>query len=128
MVSLPLEQIRTIHINVRIGRVVYKDKFEWDINNPDNSPEDFAECVCADVGLGDEFILPIAHQIREKILELQKVANSERRTKAQQTSEAEQLDKLEGSYAQIRSSTFPHAFNSANIGLPIEMFRDAKGL
>lgn len=128
MVSLPLEQIRTIHINVRIGRVVYKDKFEWDINNPDNSPEDFAECVCADVGLGDEFILPIAHQIREKILELQKVANSERRTKAQQTSEAEQLDKLEGSYAQIRSSTFPHAFNSANIGLPIEMFRDTKGL
>ena len=61
MVSLPLEQIRTLSINVRIGRVVYKDKFEWDINNPDNSPEDFAECVCADMGLGDEFVLPIAH-------------------------------------------------------------------
>ena len=44
--------------------------------------------------LGDEFVLPIAHQIREKVLDLQKVANSERRTKAQQTSEAEQLDKL----------------------------------
>ena len=70
MVSLPLEQIRIISVNVRIGRVVYKDKFEWDINNPDNSPEDFAECVCADLGLGDEFFLPIAHQIREKILEL----------------------------------------------------------
>ena len=25
MVSLPLEQIRTISVNVRIGRVVYKD-------------------------------------------------------------------------------------------------------
>ena len=50
-----------ISVNVRIGRVVYKDKFEWDINNPDNSPEDFAECVCADLGLGDEFFLPIAH-------------------------------------------------------------------
>ena len=62
--------------------MIYKDKFEWDINNPDNSPEDFAECVCADTGLGDEFILPIAHQIRERVLELQKVANSERRTKA----------------------------------------------
>ena len=61
MVSLPLEQIRVISVNVRIGRVVYKDKFEWDINNPDNSPEDFAECVCADLGLGDEFFLPIAH-------------------------------------------------------------------
>ena len=42
MVSLPLEQIRIININVRIGRVIFKDKFEWDINNPDNSPEDFA--------------------------------------------------------------------------------------
>ena len=37
------------------------------------------------------------------------------------------MDKLEGSYAQIRSSTYPHAFNSANIGLPIEMFRDDLG-
>ena len=35
MVSLPLEQIRTISVNVRIGRVLFKDKFEWDINNPD---------------------------------------------------------------------------------------------
>lgn len=61
MVILPFEQIRTIAINVRIGRVVYKDKFEWDINNPDNSPEDFAECVTADLGLSDEFVLPIAH-------------------------------------------------------------------
>ena len=61
MVSLPLEQIRTISVNVRIGRVVYRDKFEWDINNPDNLPEDFAACVCADLGLGDEFVLPIAH-------------------------------------------------------------------
>ena len=70
MVSLPLEQIRIISVNVRIGRVVYRDKFEWDINNPDNSAEDFAECVAADLGLGDEFVLPIAHQIREKVLDL----------------------------------------------------------
>ena len=69
-VSLPLEQIRAITINVRVGKVVVRDKFEWDINNPDNSPEDFAECMCADLGLGSEFMLPIAHQIREKILEL----------------------------------------------------------
>lgn len=67
---MPLEQIRAITINVRVGKVVVRDKFEWDINNPDNSPEDFAECMCADLGLGSEFMLPIAHQIREKILEL----------------------------------------------------------
>jgi len=55
---------------VRIGRITVKDQFEWDINNPDNSPEDFAECLCADLGLGNDFVLPIAHQIREKVLEL----------------------------------------------------------
>lgn len=62
------------------------------------------------------------------MLELQKQANSERRAKAQVTTEAEQIDKLEGAYAQIRSSTYPHAFNSSNIGLPIEMFRDENGM
>ena len=64
-----------IQINVRIGRITVKDQFEWDINNPDNSPEDFAESLCADLGLGTDFILPISHQIREKVLELQKGAH-----------------------------------------------------
>ena len=99
--------------------MVVRDKFEWDINNPDNSPEDFAECMCADLGLGSEFMLPIAHQIREKILELQKTAHSDRRMKGQFTSEAEQMDKAEGSYAQIRVSSYPNAFSTNNIGLPI---------
>ena len=123
-----MEQIRAITINVRVGKVVVRDKFEWDINNPDNSPEDFAECMCADLGLGSEFMLPIAHQIREKILELQKTAHTDRRMKGQFTSEAEQMDKAEGSYAQIRGSSYPNAFNQNNIGLPIEMFKDENGL
>ena len=50
-----------MNINVRVGRVVLKDRVEWDINNPNNSPEDFAECLCADLGLEDEFKLLIAH-------------------------------------------------------------------
>ena len=29
--------------------------------------------MCADLGLGSEFMLPIAHQIREQILEYQRV-------------------------------------------------------
>lgn len=82
VLSLPLEQVRTISINVRVGRVIVKDKFEWDINNPDNSPEEFAECICADLGLGDEFLLPVAHQIREKVLDLQKISYQDRRQKA----------------------------------------------
>ena len=74
---------------MRVGRVIVQDKFEWDINNPDNSPEEFAECICADLGLGDEFMLPIAHQIREKILDLQKTAYQDRRQKLQAQTEAE---------------------------------------
>jgi SWI/SNF-related matrix-associated actin-dependent regulator of chromatin subfamily B member 1 len=66
---------------VRIGRITVRDQFEWDINNPDNSPEDFADCMCADLGLSSDFVVPIAHQIREKVLELQKVAHADRRSK-----------------------------------------------
>ena len=59
------EAIRVIKLNVRINNIIIRDQFEWDINDPRNSPEDFAESLCADLGLGSEFMLPIAHQIRE---------------------------------------------------------------
>jgi SWI/SNF-related matrix-associated actin-dependent regulator of chromatin subfamily B member 1 len=55
------EAIRIIKLNVRINNIIIRDQFEWDINNPRNSPEDFAESLCADLGLGSEFMLPIAH-------------------------------------------------------------------
>jgi len=64
---------------VRIGNIVLRDQFEWDINNPHNSPEDFAESLCSDLGLGAEFMLPIAHSIREQINEHQRLAHQERR-------------------------------------------------
>lgn len=54
------EVIRRISINCRIGNVIINDQFEWDINNPENSPEDFAYVIVADLGLGSEFIAPIA--------------------------------------------------------------------
>lgn len=57
------ECIRKISINCRIGNVIITDQFEWDINNPDNSPEDFAAVIVTDLGLSSEFLLPIAHQI-----------------------------------------------------------------
>jgi SWI/SNF-related matrix-associated actin-dependent regulator of chromatin subfamily B protein 1 len=59
------EAVRVIKLNVRINNIIVRDQFEWDINDPRNSPEDFAETLCADLGLGSEFMLPIAHQIRE---------------------------------------------------------------
>ncbi|KAF8607278.1 SNF5-domain-containing protein [Ceratobasidium sp. AG-I] len=48
------------------------DQFEWDINNPDNSPEDFAEVYCRDLGLGGEFKTAVAHSIREQASVYQK--------------------------------------------------------
>ena len=33
------EIIRVIKLNVRIGNIILRDQFEWDINNPKNSPE-----------------------------------------------------------------------------------------
>ena len=59
------ELVKVIQLNVRIGNIVLRDQFEWDINNPHNSPEDFAESLCSDLGLGAEFMLPVAHSIRE---------------------------------------------------------------
>ena len=73
------ESIRIVKLNVRIGMIIVRDQFEWDINNPKNSPEDFAETLCADLGLGSEFLLPIAIQIREQILEYQRTAHQDKR-------------------------------------------------
>ncbi len=72
------EIIKTIKLDILIGDLEYKDQFEWDIANPDNDPEEFARNVCCDLGLGTEFVVPIAHSIREQILEFQKNASSER--------------------------------------------------
>jgi len=33
------EAIRIIKLNVRINNIIIRDQFEWDINNPRNSPE-----------------------------------------------------------------------------------------
>lgn len=59
-----------LRINVRVGRVVLHDQFEWDIANPENSPEAFAFSVCADVGLGSEFVPAVAHAIREQLADV----------------------------------------------------------
>jgi SWI/SNF-related matrix-associated actin-dependent regulator of chromatin subfamily B protein 1 len=42
-------------LDVIVGTMNLTDQFEWDINDPNNSPEDFAEVYCRDLGLGGEF-------------------------------------------------------------------------
>lgn len=55
-----------IRLNITIGAVTLIDQFEWEINNPINSPEDFARVMARDLSLSGEFTTAIAHCIREQ--------------------------------------------------------------
>ncbi|KAG6847381.1 hypothetical protein H0H93_008542 [Arthromyces matolae] len=49
-----------------------EDQFEWDIENEQITPEDFAEVYVQDLGLNGEFKTAISHSIREQIQTYQK--------------------------------------------------------
>ena len=55
-----------IKLNITIGQHTLVDQFEWDINNPGNSPEGFAKQMARDMCLSGEFTTAIAHSIREQ--------------------------------------------------------------
>ena len=55
-----------IKLNITIGQHTLVDQFEWDINDPRNSPEQFAEHMTTDLSLSGEFTTAIAHSIREQ--------------------------------------------------------------
>ncbi|KAF2772602.1 SNF5-domain-containing protein [Teratosphaeria nubilosa] len=55
-----------IKLNITIGRITLIDQFEWDINNPLNSPEEFARSMAWENALSGEFTTAIAHSIREQ--------------------------------------------------------------
>jgi chromatin structure-remodeling complex subunit SFH1 len=52
--------------------VLLRDQFEWDLYCPENSPEDFAKCLAADLGIGGEYVGLIAHAIHEQLLQYKK--------------------------------------------------------
>ncbi|KAI5305108.1 hypothetical protein KEM56_005285 [Ascosphaera pollenicola] len=56
-----------IKLNITIGQNTLVDQFEWDINDPLNSPEAFANNMTNDLALPGEFTTAIAHSIREQI-------------------------------------------------------------
>ena len=56
----------TIKLNITIGTHTLVDQFEWDINNPMNSPEEFAQKLTEELSLSGEFTTAIAHSIREQ--------------------------------------------------------------
>ena len=56
-----------IKLNITIGQHTLVDQFDWDINNPLNSPENFAIQMARDLSLSGEFVTAIAHSIREQV-------------------------------------------------------------
>lgn len=55
-----------IKLNITIGQHTLIDQFEWDMNDPLNSPEEFAVHMTKDLSLSGEFTTGIAHSIREQ--------------------------------------------------------------
>lgn len=55
-----------IKLNITIGPHTLVDQFEWEINNPLNSPEAFARQMAQEMSLSGEFVTAIAHSIREQ--------------------------------------------------------------
>ncbi|TFY50844.1 hypothetical protein EVG20_g11296, partial [Dentipellis fragilis] len=67
------EEMRiVIKLDIIVGSMKLDDQFEWDIDNPDASPEQFAEVYTKELGLGGEFRTAIAHSIREQVQTYQK--------------------------------------------------------
>ena len=62
-----------IELDIRIDNICLRDRFEWDINDSNNNPEEFAYLLTNELGLGNEFAVEIAHSIREQILIYQRV-------------------------------------------------------
>ncbi|KAF9993762.1 SWI/SNF chromatin-remodeling complex subunit [Entomortierella chlamydospora] len=66
--SRPSQELRIlIKIDITVANTSLVDQFEWDISCPNNDPEQFAEILASELGLGGEFRTAIAHSIREQV-------------------------------------------------------------
>ena len=54
-------------LNIHVGNQSLVDQFEWDMSDPNNSPEEFAVKLCSELGLGGEFVAAIAYSIRGQL-------------------------------------------------------------
>ena len=39
-----------LQLNIHVGNISLMDQFEWDISEPENSPEEFAVKLCGELG------------------------------------------------------------------------------
>ena len=56
--SCQVRYIHNIHIfvsllqlNIHVGNISLVDQFEWDMSEPENSPEEFSNKLCAELGM-----------------------------------------------------------------------------
>lgn len=61
-----------IKLDIIVGAMKLDDQFEWDLDNTNASPEDFADVYTQELGLCGEFKTAIAHSIREQVQTYQK--------------------------------------------------------
>lgn len=59
--------LQTQQLNIHVGNTSLVDQIEWDLSEKENSPEKFAARLCADLGLGGEFVTAIAYSIRGQL-------------------------------------------------------------
>jgi SWI/SNF-related matrix-associated actin-dependent regulator of chromatin subfamily B protein 1 len=57
--------LKTIELDLRVDNIQLRDQFEWDLNDPQNSPEEFSSLLCDDLALPDHFKVRVAHHLRE---------------------------------------------------------------
>lgn len=56
-----------LQLNIHVGNTSLVDQIEWDMSEKENSPERFAVKLCAELGLGGEFVTAIAYSIRGQL-------------------------------------------------------------
>lgn len=64
------ESRHIVRLDIRIGRIVVRDQFEWDLSENLNSADAFSERLCADLGLSTEHVPAVAYAVREQLVEL----------------------------------------------------------
>ncbi|XP_011498221.1 PREDICTED: SWI/SNF-related matrix-associated actin-dependent regulator of chromatin subfamily B member 1 [Ceratosolen solmsi marchali] len=56
-----------IKLNIHVGNTSLVDQVEWDMSEKENNPEKFAMKLCAELGLGGEFVTAIAYSVRGQL-------------------------------------------------------------
>lgn len=57
-----------VQLDLQIGKVNYRDQFEWELQNDNtNAPEVFSKQLAAELGLGGEYVGIISHAVRDQL-------------------------------------------------------------